>query len=235
MELYFWAFVVALLIFALGGAASIYEGFHKLSNPEPIQDPWVAFTVLGACMVFEALSFRVGWIELRKRYPGLSPLRAITVSKDPSVFAVLLEDSAALIGLALALVGLMLVYVLHAPAFDGVASIAIGGVLVATAVLLSRETLSLMTGESASREVLDSVKSVLQADSRVRQLEEVLSLHLGPHDILLAISIDFADELASPEIEEAATDLTEALTRAHPAIKRVFLRPIQRRDEPRPV
>jgi cation diffusion facilitator family transporter len=228
MELYFWAFVVAFLIFALGGAVLIYEGFHKLSNHGQIEDPWVALSVLGACMVFEGLSFRVGWRELKKRYPGVSPLAAIKASKDPSVFAVLLEDSAALIGLGLALLGLLLVYVLDAPLFDGLASITIGGVLVITAVFLSRETLSLMTGESASREVLDEAITVLRADPRVEEVQELLSLHLGPQDILLAIAIDFADDLTSPDIEKAATDLTQALTRAHPSIKRVFLRPVQR-------
>ena len=228
MELYFWAFVVALLIFALGGSVSIYEGLRKLSHPEPIEDPWVAFVVLGACIVFEGLSFRVAWRELKVRYPGVSPLAAIKASKDSSVFAVLLEDSAALIGLGLALWGLLLVYLLDAPVFDGLASVAIGGVLVMTAVFLSRETLSLMTGESASREVLDEVQAVVRADPRVTEVQELLSLHLGPQDILLAMAIDFADELASPEIELAATDLTRALTRAHPSIKRVFLRPVQR-------
>jgi cation diffusion facilitator family transporter len=227
MELYFWAFVVALMIFGIGGAVSIYEGVHKIVDPEPIHAPYVNFVVLAACILFEGLSFRIAWRELKQRYPGVSPLAAIKVSKDPSVFAVLLEDAAALIGLAVALVGVLCAFALDSPIFDGAASVAIGGVLVAAAVLLARETLSLMTGESASREVLDVARAVLSQDPRVLQVQELLSLHLGPADILLAVSIDFRDDLTSPEIERAASELSSALTRSNRSIRRVFLRPIE--------
>jgi cation diffusion facilitator family transporter len=225
MEIYFWSFVVALFIFALGGAVSVYEGVLHVLDPEPVESPYVAYLVLIASMVFEGLSFRVAWREMRERYPHLGPWAAIRASKDPSVFAVLLEDAAALAGLALALVGLSLAQWLHEPRFDGVASIAIGLLLVFTAAILSREVLSLMTGESASREVLGLVRNVLNADARVTSAPEILSLHIGPNNILLAISIDFDDALTSPEIEATAHDLTAALRKSHPAITRVYLRP----------
>jgi cation diffusion facilitator family transporter len=227
MEIYFWSFVVALLIFGLGGAVSIYEGVHKILVPQPIESAWVNFVVLGTCVVFEALSFRVAWRELKERYPGVPPWTAIKASKDPSVFAVLLEDSAALAGLLIAFVGLGLAALLGWPAFDGVASIGIGVVLVFTASFLARETLSLMTGESASREVLADARAVLAGDARVKDVQEMLSLHLGPRDVLLALAIDFRDDLASPQIEVAARELTDALKSSHPAITRVFLRPVR--------
>jgi cation diffusion facilitator family transporter len=229
MELYFWAFVVALLIFALGGAVSIYEGIRKIAYPEAMRDAWVNLAVLGACIVFEGLSFRVARHELRARFPALTPFAAVKASKDPSVFAVLLEDTAALAGLGLALAGVVLAYLYDAPVFDGAASIAVGGVLVLTAVFLARETLSLMTGESASLEVLNEARAAIERDDRVDAVEELLSLHLGPRDILLAISIDFRDELTGSEVEAAARDLSNRLAGSHPAITRVYLRPVMRK------
>jgi cation diffusion facilitator family transporter len=226
MELYFWSFIVALLIFALGGAFSIYEGIHRLREPEQIDDAWVAFAVIAACVVFEGLSFRVAWRELKRRYPGLSPLGAVRASKDPSVFAVLLEDGAALAGLAVAAAGTGLAVWLGDPRFDGAASILIGCLLVATAALLARETLSLITGESASRDVLDRVRTVLSQDARVERVDDLLSMHLGPGNILLAVSIDFRDDLTSPEIEDAARALEADLRKIHPSIGKVFLRPV---------
>lgn len=229
MELYFWAFVVALLIFALGGAVSVYEGVHKILHPKSIENAWVNFVVFGACIVAEALSFRVAWRELSSRYPGVAPWAAVKASKDPSVFAVLLEDAAALAGLAIGLAGVLLAWALDWPRLDGAASVAIGLVLVLTALVLSRETLSLMTGESASEEVLGMARAVLAGDPRVEAVEELLSFHLGPRDILLAISIDLRDDLGGGEVEAAVRELTGGLTRAHPSIRRVFLRPVARK------
>jgi cation diffusion facilitator family transporter len=226
MELYFWSFVVALLIFALGGAFSIYEGIHKIADPEPLDDAWVNFAVLGISIVMEAISFRVAWRELRTRYPDRAPWAAITGSKDPGVFAVLCEDAAALAGLLIALAGVSLAYFLEQPVFDGLASIGIGLVLVLVAVFLARETLSLLTGESASAEVLHAVREILDKEKRVAAVQEVLSMHLGPSDILLAISLDFRDELQGGDIEAAARELTAAIARGVPAVTRVFLRPV---------
>lgn len=230
MELYFWAFVVALLIFAVGGGVSVYEGMRRLHDPETIEAPLVNFAVLGASILVEGFSFRVAWQEHKTRYPDVPPWTAIQASKDPSVFAVLLEDAAARAGLFVALLGVTLAYTFDAPVFDGLASIAIGGVLVLTAVLLARETLSLMTGESASVEILDTTQDVISGDPRVREIQELLSLQLGPRNILLAISIDFRDDLSGTEIELAVRELTDALISAQPSITRVFLRPIRRGD-----
>jgi cation diffusion facilitator family transporter len=230
MEIYFWAFVVALLIFAFGGAISIYQGLHKIAQPEPIHDAWVNFAVLGASIVFEGFSFRVALRELRAIQPDVPLWSAIKTSKDPSIFAVAVEDAAALASLVIALLGVTAAYLLESPVLDGGASVAIGGVLVLAAAFLARETLSLMTGESASKEVLSQARAIVAADPRVNSIEEILSMHLGPNEILLAISVDFHDELNGAQIEAAARELTTALERAVPAITRVFLRPVRKKD-----
>ena len=141
MELFFWGFVVALLIFSFGGALSIYEGIQKLSDPEPISDPWLNFGILGAAALFEGYSFRLAWREMTRAYPDRSTYSAVRASKDPSIFVILMEDAAALTGLAIAAAGLALAFWLENPVFDGIASVAIGMLLLATAVLLARETL----------------------------------------------------------------------------------------------
>ena len=160
LELYFWSFVVALLIFA-SEAHSTNQGVHKMRRPEPIESAWVNFVVLGASMVFEGLSFAIAYREFRARYAHLSLWTGIERSKDPSAFAVLLEDGAALAGLFVALVGVSASVWFDIPAADGAASIVIGGLLVLTALVLARETRSLLTGESTSPRVLAAARAVL--------------------------------------------------------------------------
>src|SRR5690349_8093983 len=203
MELYFWAFVVALLIFALGGAVSIYQGWHKFRDPEPVESAWVNFAVLGASALFEGAAFRIALREFRRTHAGEPFLTAIRRSKDPSVFAVLLEDSAALTGLGIAALGLALAEWLEMPALDGAASIGIGLLLVLTAIFLARETRSLLTGESASPRLVAAVREMLAADPRVCVVEEVLSMHLGPAEVLMAVTLDFRDDLPGGAIERA--------------------------------
>lgn len=230
MEIYFWGFVVALLVFSLGGALSIYEGIRRLSEHEPMTSAWVNFAVLGAALIIESLSLRVAWRELRAQQPEGSWLSAVRGSKDPGIFAIFCEDAAALAGLSIALIGVSLAHFLEMPVFDAIASIAIGVLLVFVATFLARETLSLMTGESASVEVLADVRAVLDGDPRVASVDEILSMHLGPEEILVAIAIDFRDEMTSMEIEAAALELGEMLKRKQPAIARVYMRPLRRHD-----
>ncbi|MBK1659991.1 cation diffusion facilitator family transporter [Paracraurococcus ruber] len=225
MELYFWAFVVALLIFALGGAVSILEGWRKVVAPHPVESAWINFAVLGAAVLFEGLSFRVALREFRRVHPDEPFWSAIRGSKDPGVFAVLLEDAAALAGLLLALAGLGLAEWLDLPMLDGVASIAIGLLLVLTAGFLANETRSLLTGEAASPRLLAAVRAALLADPRVATVEEVLSMHLGPREVLLAVTIDFRDDLPGGGVERAAAELTRQVEQAHPEVTRLFLRP----------
>jgi divalent metal cation (Fe/Co/Zn/Cd) transporter len=191
----------------------------------------VNYLVLGAGFIFEGLSFRVGLKEMRSRFPRASFWSAIRASKDPSVFTALLEDAAALVGLVIALAGLVAAHATGDDRFDGVASLLIGLLLILTAAVLAREVLSLMTGESASRDVREKVGAVLAGDPRVKAAPEILTMHLGPQSILVAVSIDFDDAMKSAEIEQAARDLSAAVRAAHPALSHVYLKPI---DEPAP-
>lgn len=224
MELYFWAFVVALLIFALGGAFSIYEGWQKILRPEPIDRAWINFLVIGLAALFEGGSFLVAWKEFKLTRGETPFLVALRRSKDPSIFAVLLEDGAALVGLLIAGAGVAGSAVLGAPWADGAASIAIGLLLVGVAIFLANETRSLLTGEAASPRIVEAVKQALSADPRIETVAEVLSMHLGPREILLGVTLDFYDELTAGEIEDAADDFASAIRSVDPRITRVFVR-----------
>ena len=223
MELYFWAFVVALLIFALGGAFSLYEGWLKIRKPEPIDHAWINFVVIGLAVLFEGGSFLVAWKEFKVSRGDTPFLTALRRSKDPSVFAVLLEDGAALIGLALAGFGVT-GSVLGLAWADGAASMAIGALLVLVAMFLANETRSLLTGEAASPRIVAAVNAVLSADPRVEAVIEVLSMHLGPQEILLGVTLDFQDALTAGELEAAADDFADAIRSVDARITRVFIR-----------
>jgi cation diffusion facilitator family transporter len=224
MEVYFWAFVVALLIFALGGAFSIYEGVLKIIRPEPIERAWINFLVIGLAVLFEGGSFLVAWKEFKVVRQETPFFRAIRRSKDPSIFAVLLEDGAALTGLAIAALGVAGSAVFGVPWADGAASVAIGVLLVGVAIFLANETRSLLTGESASPRIIEAVRGMLAADPRIETVAEVLSMHLGPSEILLGVTLDFHDTLTAGEIEDAADDFAARIRAIDPRITRVFVR-----------
>lgn len=224
MEVYFWAFVVALLIFALGGAFSIYEGVLKILKPEPIERAWINFVVIGLAVLFEGGSFLVAWKEFKVIRKDTPFLRAIRRSKDPSIFAVLLEDGAALAGLAIAALGVAGSAIFHIPWADGAASVAIGVLLVLVAIFLANETRSLLTGESASPRIVEAVREMLAADPRIDTVAEVLSMHLGPSEILLGVTLDFHDALTAGDIEDAADDFAARIRAIDARITRVFVR-----------
>lgn len=234
MEFYFWAFIVALLIFALGGVLTIYEGIGRLGHSATFVDPWINYVVLGSAFVFESLSLRVAWKEVQQKHPASNLWRAIMNSKDPGIFTVLLEDSSALIGLILAAAGFSLALLLDNPLYDSLASIAIGILLIGTAAVLAGETRSLLIGESAGKSVVRHVRETVDADARVQDINEVLTMHLGPRDILVAISADFQDDLTASEIEDAIEEITAHLQKQIPEIKRLFLRPVRRQAPPLP-
>jgi cation diffusion facilitator family transporter len=223
MELYFWSFVVALLIFALGGAVSVYQGVHKILEPEAMDRAWVNFLVIGLAMIFEGGSFLVAWREF-KGVRGDTPFfRALKGSKDPSIFAVLLEDGAALLGLLLAALGVT-GSALGLAWADGAASVAIGVLLVLVAIFLANETRSLLTGESAAPRIIENVREALAADPRVESVTEVLSMHLGPREILLGVTLDFQDDLTAAQIEDAADHFAAMIQGVDARITRVFVR-----------
>jgi cation diffusion facilitator family transporter len=233
MEAYFWTFVVSLLIFALGGALALHQGWIEIMHPTPIVHAGWSMAVIGVSAVFEIASLAISrkaaettrTAIARRFYPKLRLLRAIHISKDPGVFEVFAEGIAAIIGLALAAAGVIGSAWLGWRQADGVASVAIGLLLSAVAFVLASETRSLLTGEAASKPVVDEVRSILTADERVSEVCAVQSMHLGPEEILVAVTLDFQDTLTGPQLEEAADQLTERLKAADPRITRLFLRP----------
>ncbi len=233
MEVYFWTFVVSLLIFALGGAVALYQGMLKLLHPTPVEHAGLSMAVIAASAVFEIVSLAVSrkaaeqtrTAIVRKSHPKLTLWRAIRISKDPAVFEVFAEGAASIVGLALAAAGIAGSAWLGWPQADGLASVLIGLLLAGVAFLLGSETRSLLTGEAAAKPVVDEVRSILEADKRVQAVCEVQSMHLGPQEILVAVTLDFQDTLSGPELEQAADELSDQLRAADRRITRLFLRP----------
>lgn len=223
MEEYFWAFVVAILIFGLGAGISFYEGVRRVMDPHEMGDPLVNYIVLGLAMLFEGGSWWVAFQEFRKGKGKRGWMVEIRHSKDPTKFTVLFEDSAAMLGLVVALIGIALAQYLHMPALDGAAAIVIGAILAATAALLAYECKGLLIGEAASSAVIASIRETASALEGVDSVNEVLTMHLGPEDILVNLSLDFADGLSAVQVEATTTMLERAVKAEHPHVKRIFI------------
>jgi cation diffusion facilitator family transporter len=224
-ELYFWSFIVALLVFALGAGVSLYEGIVHIMAPEPVVNAKVNYIVLGLSFLFEGSSWLVALKEFRQQKGNESWLQAVQSSKDPSVYTVLFEDSAALLGLIVAFAGISAAQVLDMPELDGVGSIGIAIILGATAIFLARESKGLLIGEPASPEVQKKVLAIAQADPAVQQANGVLTVHLGPRQIVAGLSIEFEDHLTAPEIEACVERLEARLKKEMPEITRLFVKP----------
>jgi cation diffusion facilitator family transporter len=224
-ELYFWSFIVALLVFALGAGVSLYEGVMHVRRPEPISSPLVNYVVLGLAFVFEGGSWLVALRHFRNLKGDLGYYEAFRRSKDPPSFMVLFEDSAALLGILIAGAGIFATVHFRAPVFDGVASILIGIVLAATAMLLARESKSLLIGERADRELCDAIARIASAEPSVTRVHGVLTVQLAPNQIAAAISLEFADEARAPEIERRVTEIERKVRSAHPDVVALFVKP----------
>lgn len=222
-EIYFWAFVVAILIFAVGAGVSIYEGIHKIADPHPVTNPMVNYVVLGVAMVFESAAWWVAFKEFRKTKGDDGWLAAVHKSKDPAVFTVLFEDSAAMLGLVIAFVAIALSHALEMPVLDGVGSVLIGLVLAGTALILAIETKGLLIGESASPATLNAIRDIVGREPAVRSINEMRTMHLGPTDVLLAMSLDYRNDLDAGAIEQSITRLEDTIRTSRPEITRVFI------------
>ncbi len=230
MEIYFWSFIVALMVFLVGGVLSVYEGVRHLFNPGPVISPWVSLAVLAVAAVFEGTSFRIAYREYRRVVRG-RPTRLwafIKASKDPALFAVLLEDSAALIGLGLAAAGVIATGFLHITWADGAASVAVGLLLVSIAWVLANETRSLIAGEAVAPIVMERLKDALARIDCITDLEHVATLHLGPNTILVALTLAFRGDSTTSMLEDAIREITKALQEADGRITYVFVRPSDR-------
>lgn len=223
MELYFWSFVVAIVIFAVGAGVSIYEGIHKIQSPTPISNPMVNYLVLGAALIFEAGAWWVAFKEFNNSRGDMSAVEAVKTSKNPAIFTVLFEDTAAGLGLLVALAGIGIGDWLDMPVLDGVASVIIGVILALTACMLAYETKGLLIGEAVLPETDAALREIAKETYGVERLNELLTMHMGPNDVLLNLSLDFRNDLKAGEIEAVITDLENRVTARFPEITRIFV------------
>ena len=224
-ELYFWSFVVALLVFALGAGVSIVQGVHRVRHPEPIENAIVSELVLAASFVFEGWSWWVSVRQFRKAKGALGWWQAFVKSKDPPLFMVVFEDSAALIGIVIALLGTVLAAHFDMPLADGVSSILIGLVLTCTSTLLARESKSLLIGERADGDLIRSILAIANAACGASHANGVLTMHLAPDQVMAAMSFEFDDRLTAPQIEEMIADIERRIQAAHPEVTSLFIKP----------
>ncbi len=224
-ELYFWSLMVAVLIFSLGGGVSVLQGIRSFQNPEIASDPLVSYGVLVAAAVFEGAALFVSIREFKKRDSNadLGLWKAIGKSKDPSSFIVIVEDTAALVGLAIAFAGIWLSETTGNPVYDAIASMLIGGVLTVVAIALVAKTKGLLIGESASPATRASIRNIVKSDVAVSAAEPPITLHLGPEDILLALNIEFENSLSADEIELAVRRIEKTIRANHTDVKRIFI------------
>ena len=223
-ELYFWTLIVAVLIFGIGGGISAYEGITHLLHPGPLKDPTWSYWVLGLAALFEGIVFVIALREFRaQKHKDHGFWHAIKISKDPTTFTVLFEDAAALIGLIIAFVGIYLAHHFNSPYLDGAASVLIGLLLGSVALVLAYESKSLLVGEGADPHTLESIRALAQAEPGVKKVIKPLTMHFGPHTILLTVDIEFKDTLSAKEVEEAVDRLEKSIHTQYPDIKHIYI------------
>lgn len=222
-EIYFWSFVVAILIFAVGAGVSVYEGIHRLLEPQPIENPNLNFIVLAFAAIFEGGSWYIALKGFNASRGGRGYLEAVHREKDPSAFVVLFEDSAAMLGILVAFTGIGLEQLTGNPVWDGVASIIIGSILGIAAGWLAYETKGLLIGESANLEIVNGIRSVVENYDEILSVNETLTMHMGPDYILANVSVDFKDDLSSQAVEEVIGKLSRQIKKQFPRVKRVFI------------
>jgi len=222
-EIYFWSFVVAILIFAVGAGVSLYQGIHHIQHPQVIQNPMVNYIVLGLAMIFEGAAWYFALTEFTKTKGKWGYIEAVQRGKDPTMFVVLFEDSAAMLGLLAAFLGVLLSDMTGILYFDGIASVIIGLILGGTAIWLACETKGLLIGEAANTRIVEGIRALVQGSEGVEQLNEVLTMHMGPDFILVNLSVDFHDAIVAADLESLIAGLDAAIKRQFPAVKRVFI------------
>jgi cation diffusion facilitator family transporter len=222
-ELYFWTLIVAILIFAVGGGVSAYEGILHLLRPGHLKDPVWNYWVLGLSAFFEGFSLTIAFKEFRKTKGEQSIWAAIRTSKDPSTFTVLFEDTAAILALLVAFSGVYLSHRFNDPHLDGAASIAIGVILAAVAVLLAAESRRLLVGEGVDPATLEQIRKLLEQDPAVRRAKSPLTMYFGPSTVLLTADVEFRSDLSGKELELVIDRLERAIRRRFPEIKYIFI------------
>ena len=228
-ERYFWAFIVAISIFTVGAAFSTYEGVHKVIHfrdpAQRLQHPYWGLGVLLVSMALESFSWLMAFREVRRVKGKLGWVQTIVDARDPVIISVLLEDSAALCGLAVALAGLLLAWLTGNMLFDGLASVVVGLVLAGVAYVLARETKELLLGETVRREDAQLIVEIVEATPRVQRLVVQRTMHLGPEDVLAALKIQFEDGLTTHEIEQIIDEVERRLREKLPHLRRIWIEP----------
>jgi len=228
-ELYFWSFIVAVLIFALGAGVSIFEGIGHILEPETVTDPVVNYVVLGLAFLFEGGSWAVSLRQFREAKGELGYIEAFRRSKDPPSFMVLFEDSAALIGIVLAAIGTFASASLGMPVMDGVASVLIGIVLALTAMLLARESKSLLIGERADRDLCEAILRIARTEPGVDSANGVITVQMAPDQIVAALSVDFDDSVNASDVENIVLDIERKVRAERPDVVTLFVKPQSRK------
>ena len=223
MELYFWSFLVAILIFGAGAGFSLMEGISEVITPHPVANPGINYAVLGLAALFEAVAWWLAFKEFKKRKGDLRYFEAVRRSKDPIVFTVLFKDSTAMLGLIVAAAGIALGNWLNIPEMDGIASIVIGAILAVTAIQLAYECMGLLVGESAAPAKVNPIKRLLNSERRVKRVNDVLTMHLGPSDVLLNISVDFINNMDANDAEDVISGMEKRIKSEFSKINRVFI------------
>ena len=226
-ELYFWSFVVAVLVFSLGAGVSIYEGIIHISEPEPAVSPVVAYGVLLLAFLLEGWSTLEAFKEFREAKGRLGWFEAIRRSKDPPAFIVLLENGAAMAGIAAAALGLFLAQLTSDPFYDGAASIVIGAILGITAFVLAYESKGLLIGEAADPDLVRDLRKLAGGKSGVVGVGHVLTVHSSPDQVLAMINVDFDDRILAGEVERIVCDVELEARERWPQVRRLFIRTMQ--------
>ena len=222
-EVYFWAFVVAILIFGLGAGISLYEGFNKLANPYPVTDPTINYMVLGAAILFEGAVWWIALREFRAVKGDLGYFEAVRKSKDSALFTVLFEDTAALLGLFIAFVGIGLSQITGNGDYDAMASLGIAAVLAVTAAFLAFECKGLLIGEGAEPAVVTGIEAIATENPGILRMNEIRTLHFGPEDILVTLSLDFVDDIGAADVEGIISVLERRIKQVFPQVTRVYI------------
>jgi cation diffusion facilitator family transporter len=222
-ELYFWTLIVAVIFFAVGGGVSVYEGILRLLHPEPLRDPTLAYIVLAVATVFDGGSLVVGLRALHRAAPGQSIAHVVREGKDPSLFTVVLEDIADLAGIAIAFLGVWLGHRLGSPHLDGAASIGVGLVLATVATILVVQCRTLLVGERASDAVLAAVRDAAEASDAMTRIERPLTMQLGPHDVLLALGVQFEPDITAEDVSRAVASFEAGVRERRPEVRHIYV------------
>ena len=224
-ELYFWSFVVAVLVFALGAGVSIYEGIIHIADPEPAVSPLIAYGVLAIAFVLEGGSTLEAFKEFREAKGKLGWVEAVRRSKDPPGFIILLENGAAMAGIVVAAIGLAISQATHDPRFDGAASIVIGAILGFTAFVLAFESKALLIGEAADPELVVRLRALVESRRGVTAVGEILTVHSSPDQVTAMLSVDFDDGISARDVERLVCDIEQEAAVKLPIVHRLYIRP----------